>query len=156
MPLDVDLANKTSINLNMSAKIDPSNPNQTTVAVNGNAGTYSSVLGGYSPLQSGSKIYIYYDTNMNYFNTTSTPISNPSGYYAWADKCAFSGRLQCTYANPLASITQGGCNKNHPLCGSNYFGDYLLEANHQNYDPQTTISGSGTKCQKQPKGLIQP
>ncbi len=121
MPLDVNLANITTLTLNTTTAVSPSNPNQTTVSVNGNAGYYGGIFGGYAPLPQGSPIYIYYDTNINYLNPSNTPLSNPSSYFEYSEQCAFSGSASingyyfpCETANPLAEYTQGNMLANTP------------------------------------------
>ena len=65
MPVAVDFANITDLQLNATTVIDPTNYNQTEVTVNGIATSVG--LGGTNPL-SGASIYLYYDTNLNYLN----------------------------------------------------------------------------------------
>ncbi len=109
MPVDLNFANITYITDAANPIVNPINPNETQVKVVGNAGFRSGILGlKYTPLPAGSPIYIYYDTNINYYNSSVTPSANPTAYYTYALKCAFSGNATgCQYANPLATITQG-------------------------------------------------
>ena len=109
MPVDLDFANITYITDTANPVVNPINPNETKVNVVGNAGFRSGILGlKYTPLPAGSPIYIYYDTNINYYNSSTTPSSNPTAYYTYALKCAFSTNATgCQYSNPLATITQG-------------------------------------------------
>ncbi|MCL5434275.1 MAG: hypothetical protein M1559_01000 [Candidatus Marsarchaeota archaeon] len=109
MPVDLNFANITYITDTANPIVNPINPNETKVKVVGSAGFRSGILGlKYTPLPEGSPIYIYYDTNINYYNSSSTPSSNPTAYYTYALKCAFSTNATgCQYSNPLATITQG-------------------------------------------------
>ncbi len=108
-PLDVDIANVTSITLNATASVSTSNPNQTIVTVNGIAGYYQGLLNNqFAPLPQNSPIYLYYDQNINYYNPTYfTPgISALSySYINYAQQCAFGGQNGCILANPL-NLTQ--------------------------------------------------
>ncbi|MCL5092180.1 MAG: hypothetical protein M1364_00775 [Candidatus Marsarchaeota archaeon] len=108
MPLDVDLSNITSITLNPSVVINATNSNETEIKVEGTAGYYSGVFGDkYVPLPAGDPIYIYYDTNINFFNSSVAPPSQL--YFNYSDRCAFaSNATGCQYADPLSSVTQGG------------------------------------------------
>ena len=67
MPVDADFSNITDLQLNATTVIAPTNYNQTQVTVNGIATSVG--LGGTRPL-SGASIYLYYDANMNYLNTS--------------------------------------------------------------------------------------
>ena len=111
MPLDVDFANITQVSLTTSEVISPTNTNQTTVTVNGLA-VYSTP-GGTMPVPKGTPVYLYYDANINYLNSTSCPNgssctnSNPLGYYKNAIICAFAPATKsCVLANPLSTLTQ--------------------------------------------------
>ncbi len=141
-PLDVDLANITTISINASPTVNANNPNQTKVTVSGTAGYYSSLLGGYIPVPSGSQIFLYYGQNINYFNSSNTPTSNPSGYFEHAEQCAFSSSQPsaiCQLANPLSSVSQGG--------------SYLEEATYPDYSPNLDSTGN---CKKLTASLLTP
>jgi hypothetical protein len=105
MPLDVDLANITQLSLNDTIAINSLNTNETTVTVNGIA--FYSTQTGTLPLPQGSPIYLYYDTNINYLNKSSSPTQNPTGYYKYSMLCAFAPSSKgCILANPLSTLTQ--------------------------------------------------
>lgn len=110
MPLDVDLVNKTEITLSVATAVSPSNPNETTVTVNGVALSVSPLKT--APLPVDSLIDIYYDQNINYYNSISTgAISTQAGsYYEWAQQCAFAPIYSnsCQLADPTATLTQPG------------------------------------------------
>lgn len=144
MPVDVDFANITQISLNTSAVINPQNTNQTTISVNGIA-VYSTP-GGPQPVAAGTPIYLYYDANINYLNSTSCPSGtsciggNPLGYYKNALLCAFAPQSKyCTIANPLSTVTQP-----QPVG--------VQEANTITYHVETNSTG---QCAPQPKSLLQ-
>ncbi len=137
MPLDVDLANITQLSMNYSTLIDPSNENQTAVTVQGSA--YYNTPSGTKPVKGGS-IYLYWDTNINYYNTIVTPSSNPSQYYDYALRCALAPEIACNLSNPLSTLTQ------KQPAGA-------LEADLPSYHPDYGPSGS---CQTQPTSLLQP
>ena len=143
MPLDVDLSNITSITLNPSIVINPTNSNETAITVNGTAGYYSGVFGDkYVPLPTGDPIYIYYDTNINFFNSSVAPPSQ--AYFDYSDRCAFaSNATGCQYADPLSSVTQGGY--------------YIKEADvptfHTQYNDTPNAQGVST-CSSSPTSLL--
>ncbi|MDE1833391.1 MAG: hypothetical protein KGH58_03160, partial [Candidatus Micrarchaeota archaeon] len=106
MPLGVDLANLAQISLSPVVTVNALNANETTIDVTGMA-TYTNSIGTY-PLPAGSPIYIYYDTNINFFSPTLTPGQSPSEYYQYALQCAFGTAAGgCPLADPLATYTQG-------------------------------------------------
>ena len=126
MPLDVDLANITTINLNVVTTLNAINPNSTLISVSGTAGYYPSIFSATpSPVPAGSDIYLYYDTNINFYNTSNVimPLSGaanpslsqvykyPANYIQYADICAFSSTAPCAFANPayttLPPVGQG-------------------------------------------------
>jgi hypothetical protein len=143
MPVDVDFANITQLSLSTSEVISPTNTNQTTITVNGLA-VYSSP-GGPVPVPSGTPIYLYYDTNINYLNATSCPTgsscttTNDIGYYQNAMICAFAPSTKsCTLANPLSTLTQP-----QPVGAQ--------EANTIAFHTNTNSSGA---CGPQPNSLL--
>ncbi len=124
LPLDADLANVTTISLSTSATINSLNPNETTISVTGIAGYYPTIYAASpSPVPYQSDIYLYYDTDINFVNATSTPLTtNPnaiqypglmtggtgvplspaaSAYYQYSDNCAFGSIAGCVLANPV-------------------------------------------------------
>ena len=104
MPVDADIANITQVDLNVVPSVNSLNSNQTTLYINGTAG-FQPISGNFIPLKGGS-IYLYYDTNLNYYTLASSPES-PSGA-AQADICAFGNTINgnCQVANP--SLTGDG------------------------------------------------
>ncbi len=110
-PLDTDLAHTTQITLAPLVSIDPTNANESYVDVAGTA-TYTTLSGGSDPLYP-ANVYIYYNTNLNYYdtaNTINTGLSSDHtiGYYWDSLLCAFNpgGGPACQLANPLYAIVQ--------------------------------------------------
>jgi hypothetical protein len=142
MPVDVDFANSTAIALHETASVNVINPNQTLVKINGTAGYYPSIFSITPiPLPPGSSIYLYYDTNINFYNTTNTPLNNPASYYKYAEQCAFSGISGCTFANPLFTQT--------PPLGQGGLGP--LESNIVTFHTQYNSIG---ECPQEPNSLL--
>ncbi|MDE1868455.1 MAG: hypothetical protein KGH60_00600 [Candidatus Micrarchaeota archaeon] len=109
MPLGVDLVNKTAITLSVNTVVSTDNPNETSITINGLAQSVTQLKT--SPLPKDSLIDIYYDENINFYNTTSplTSSADALGYYKWAGQCAFGATTKaCSLADPLAAITQPG------------------------------------------------
>ena len=80
MPIAADLANITTISLNAQTVINEINPNETRITITGTAGYYPSIYSVTpSPVPDGSDVYLYYDTNINFFNTSNSIFtgSNP-------------------------------------------------------------------------------
>lgn len=103
MPLDVDIANITQINLSVSPNVNSINVNQTTLYINGTASWTVPFTTNTVPLRNGY-IYLYYNTNLDTigFNAVDDPID--------AATCAFSDKTppstlinstDCEYANPV-------------------------------------------------------
>jgi hypothetical protein len=139
MPIDLDFANISEISVNSTVAVNTVNTNQSTVTVNGIA--LYSTPNGLLPLPMGSPIYLYYDTNINYLNATSSATQNPTGYYQYAMQCAFApSSKSCVLANPLSTLTQP-----QPI-GSQ-------EANAVSYTPELN---SGGACIVQPNSLLTP
>jgi hypothetical protein len=107
MPLDVDLANIASMTESASTVSDPSNANQVVVTVTGTLQYQAQT--GMEPLAD-ANVFIYYDTNLNYYNAIYSPTdTDPTPYFANALLCAFAtGSSTCQLANPLSSLTQPG------------------------------------------------
>ena len=104
-PLDADIANLASVTATAQTSTNPLNENETNVIVTGTA-TYS-LPSGTQPLPAGSQIYLYYGTDVNFYNATSSPITTPDDYYKYAMQCAFSTTsASCQFANPLSTLTQ--------------------------------------------------
>ncbi len=145
MPLDVDFSNITTLSMNVTPIVSTSNSNQTQIDINGTL--LSTTPFGIEPVQN-AKVYIYYDANINYYNST-TPQSlfsseNLNGYFTHDLQCAFGVANNCTLANPLATITQPG-NANTGGASGPY------EAGYIGYSPQFNSSGS---CPPEPKSLL--
>jgi len=100
LPIDADIANITQIRLNVKSVVDPSNANQTTLYITGNATYFDGVK--YVPLADNS-IYIYFNNNINYmqYNALLYPVN--------AILCAYNSMVSgpCTLANPaFTSLSQ--------------------------------------------------
>jgi hypothetical protein len=139
MPISVDFANTTTINLNLTTQINASNTNQTKINVSGSAGYVSFLNTKVIPLPKGSSIYIYFNKNINYYDPTNSPSSAPANYFQHAQLCAYAANASgtCSLANPLSATTQqnGGTS----------------DANTIDYHPQYSSSG---QCATQPNSLL--
>lgn len=109
MPVDVDFANITLVTVGENTTVNQTNFNQSTLNITGSL-QYLAANGVLLPAPTGSKIYLYYDTNLNYYNTTAlTSLAEGSsvssilsgGYDKWAENCAFDPQSVCVLANPL-------------------------------------------------------
>ena len=139
MPLDADIANITSITLDPKTVVSPTNANETTINVTGVAGYYPSIFSYLpAPLPPGSKIYIYYDTNLNFYNASYSSQS-ASAYAEYQQMCAFSPNSICTLANP-ANASQTA-----PAPNGNSFLTY------PSFNTQYNSSG---ECSPEPKSLL--
>ncbi|MCL5100722.1 MAG: hypothetical protein M1122_02100, partial [Candidatus Marsarchaeota archaeon] len=103
-PLDADIANTTSISLQVTPVVNSNNANDTKIFINGTVGYYSPINNKFYPLRNGL-IYLYYDTNINYIGYNA--LQNPSNEKN-AMLCAFgdvgSGAQipsNCVLANPV-------------------------------------------------------
>ncbi len=136
MPFDVDFANLTTINLNVSTAVNALNPNETKINVNGTAYSLASTISPVPvPLPSGSPIYIYYDTNLNFYNS-SVPYDTPvSSIVPYLDYCAFSPNAQ-------------GCSLADYLSPKEYS---ALESNTIDFKTQLNATG---QCSPEPKSLL--
>jgi hypothetical protein len=106
-PIDLDLANIATLTESASTVPDPDNANQVTVTVTGTL-QYPS-LNGMQPLAD-ANVFIYYDTNLNYYNPKYSPVdADPMQYFTYALQCAFAtSSSSCQLANPLSTTTQPG------------------------------------------------
>ena len=139
MPLDADIANITSITLDPKTVVSPINANETTINVTGVAGYYPSIFSYLpAPLPSGSKIYIYYDTNINFYNASYSSQS-ASAYAEYQQMCAFSPNSICILADP-ANASQTA-----PAPDGNSFLTY------PSFHTQYNSSG---ECSPEPKSLL--
>ncbi len=116
MPLDADIANITVLPLNTTVTLNATNANQTMIHVQGRAGYYPSIFSTQlSPLPVNSPIYVYYDTDINFYtsnselnplasgNSNPTYISGQNQYYDYALNCSFGTGQGCALANPVFS-----------------------------------------------------
>ena len=143
MPMSIDFSNTTTINMNLTTIINGTNANQSIINVSGVAGYVSPLSSNVVPLPQGSKIYIYYDHNINYYNSSDTYIGQSGtgasqSFWQFGQQCVLSANATgpCILANPLATSTQ----KNEPNV-----------ADSVAYHPQYNSSG---KCAPQPKSLL--
>jgi len=103
LPIDADIANITQIKLNVKPVVDPSNVNQTTLYITGNATYFDGVK--YVPLAYNS-IYIYFNNNINYMQY------NAFLYPENAILCAYNSMISgpCTLANPAFTSLSSNSN----------------------------------------------
>jgi|GEM_PF-3042169 len=103
LPIDADIVNITQIRLNVNPVVDPSNVNQTTLYITGNATYFDGVK--YVPL-AGNSIYIYFNNNINYmqYNALLYPVN--------AILCAYNSMASgpCTLANPAFTSLSSNSN----------------------------------------------
>jgi hypothetical protein len=138
MPMSLDLANTTTINMNLGTSISATNANQTVVTVSGTAGYVRQLNSTGVPLPQGSNIYLYYDSNLNYYTTSKSATPGTQGYWQYGEWCAFATNSigQCTPADPLSTVTQ----QNEPNIAGTI-----------SYHPQYSSSGS---CAPPPNSLL--
>lgn len=166
MPVSVDFANITFLTLNTTSVVNTSNVNQSQIRVKGSL-DYISANGTLLPAPIGSDVYLYYDANLNYYNTSA--ITNLAGtsllsdsYYKWAENCAFdpqSNNCVAPLANPLSTFGIGSLLSGNPqyqgLSSSNLqnLASQGLQnlATTQNYNPNYGTSGS---CATEPSSLL--
>ncbi|MDE1834396.1 MAG: hypothetical protein KGH64_03605 [Candidatus Micrarchaeota archaeon] len=98
MPLDVDIANITLINLTVAPVVDSSNANKTYITVNGTAYTLMPFTTNTKPLKN-ADIYLYYDVDLNVNGY------NPITQAQYTQNCAFTGSAvtdsKCALSNPV-------------------------------------------------------
>ncbi len=106
-PIDADISNITNTQMSHTISTNSNKPNESTITVSGTVlNCQSSQLTGGKPMPANSSIYIYYDTNLNYYNSTSNQSSSPANYFAWAERCAFSPvSTGCILSNPTYTWT---------------------------------------------------
>ncbi|MCL4379690.1 hypothetical protein M1589_04060 [Candidatus Marsarchaeota archaeon] len=144
MPLDADLANITTINLNAATTINALDTNETTVSVTGTAAYYPNLFSATpSPVPPGSPIYLYYDTNINFYQPGGEVFTNPDSYYIYAEQCAFAPTLPCEFADPVLTT--------NPPAGQGAIGS--TEANVINFNTQYNSIG---ECSPPPNSLLLP
>lgn len=151
-PIDVDISNLTSIQLSHSIDTNPNNPNESAVTVSGTAlNCQNTALTGCTPMPPDTPIYIYYDTNLNYYNSTLTQSSDPADYFAYAENCAFSPlSTGCTLANPTYTWTWTDSGGSY-LHSDNTTG--VEEANYVTFHTQYNSSTANT-CALEPNSLL--
>ncbi len=121
VPLDADIANTTKIKMNLNPTISSTNPNQTTIYINGTVGYYTDFGTKFVPLAN-APVYLYYGADINYvnYNPNLDPIDAmlcTYGFGANAMNLGISASSlptpqQCQLANPaftaqLANSDQG-------------------------------------------------
>jgi hypothetical protein len=87
VPVETDLAEPVTINLNVNAQPSPTNPNMTTIMIAGQAGVYSEGGTVFTPLprtlegpggtEQTQYIYLYYNKDLNFAGQGVSPISYP-------------------------------------------------------------------------------
>jgi hypothetical protein len=116
-PIDTDLAQTTQITLNPYLTVNILNVNETNVIVYGTA-TLTNSQGEVQPLAY-NDIYIYYDTDLNYYDTVNTLTVGTSNYapfsYYWDSlMCAFfpgtRPSTSCQLTDPLDTLFQADNN----------------------------------------------
>ncbi|MDE1860316.1 MAG: hypothetical protein KGH72_01215 [Candidatus Micrarchaeota archaeon] len=135
MPIDADIANLTNVTLNVIPVVDGSNPNQTTLWINGSAFFRPQFSINTVPLK-GGHIYLYYDQNINYFKYN--PQTDPKD----AQLCAFGNGAS---GPPIA-----GCINSNPV----YTGE-MANAHTVNYKPSSVPFTSPASCPPPPSSLLQ-
>ena len=130
VPMDLDIANITTINLSIATTVNTLNTNDTTLYLNGTAG-YDTLAGNFVPLMGGT-IYLYYDANINFagFNPQS-----PTGA---------TQSMLCAFGNTVI----GGCTLANP--------SWLGLETYSNYQEYATAYNALGECAPSPDGLLAP
>ncbi len=146
MPVDVDIANTTSISLNVEPNLNPINSNETNITVSGVATYSNGSINSLKYLPSGSLIYIYYNRNINFYNVSDvnnqdpSAVSNPSAYLTYGNECTINPTMSgCVLAQPLDKLQQG---------------NGVAEANLTAFNTQYNSTTNNT-CSPEPKSLLQ-
>ncbi len=164
MPLDVDFANITSITLNVTPIVSTSSPNETFLQVNGSAVFFPGFLSTTPyPLPKGTPIYLYYDTNLDFYNASYNGqaaagfplITNgaalPNDYLAYEERCRFSPNpVGCVLANPLSELEFS----NGQVVPGQQNITGMDEANYITFHPQYNSIASNT-CSNESPSLLQ-
>ncbi len=162
MPLDVDFANITSITLNVTPIVSTLGPNETFLQVNGSAVFFPGFLSTTPyPLPKGTPIYLYYDTNLNFYNASYNGqaglplITNgaalPGNYLAYEERCRFSSNpVGCVLANPLSELEFS----NGQVVPGQQNITGMDQANYITFHPQYNSIASNT-CSNQSPSLLQ-
>ncbi len=160
LPIDADLANITTINLNVNPTVSDENANETKLAINGTVGFYRPVFSSdnFVPLK-GGKVYLYYDTNLNYVgqNADIGTTTSPGSPGISAESCNAIADQLCSYGKTLqhAALVYFRCAQQQVSCVSSdpvYLGEQD-NSNTTTYTPQYNASGS---CSPPPKSLLAP
>lgn len=143
VPLDADIANTTKINLNLNPKISPTNPNQTTIYINGTVGYYTDFGTKFVPLAN-APVYLYYGADINYVNYN--PNSDPANV------------MLCTYgygANTLSLGINANSLPTPQQCqlANPAFSAQLSNSDQSTYHPQY---GPGNACEPAANSLLTP
>lgn len=141
MPLDIDLANITTINLTATSTVNSLNFNQSEINIRGSLDYISA--NGIVPAPAGSTLYLYYDANINYYNSNLGLPFVPYEFFSYGIKCAFAP-------------TSTGCKIADPL---NYFGlspqnTIILQTEAAIPDYHPDYASGGGSCNKPPTSLL--
>ncbi len=150
-PLDADIANLTDIQLSHSINTNVTNPNESNINVSGSVlDCQNSLFTGCKPLVN-APIYIYYDANLNYYNSTSTQTSNPTGYSTYAENCAFSPlSIGCILADPTHTRTWTSSGGSYSYSGNS---TGVAESGYIMFHTQYNSSSKNT-CANEPNSLL--
>ena len=155
-PISIDLVRLLTINLNVTRIVNVSNPNMTSLLINGTAVTYSNFSSKFTPLTQNSLIYLYYDSNINFVNYDPTTQSGA----LHSIYCAFEP------SNTLLPVSGDNCTKSNPMyagLAAPYIGtaanakrvidNRTPHANVINYHASYNASGT---CSPPPNSLLMP
>jgi len=135
VPVEADVADPVTINLDVSTMIDQSNANSTTLSIDGQAGIYTNFGVTFTPLKNQS-IYLYYNNNLNFKDLN--PMLSP----LYAVDCAYGIDNQlnpssCVTSNPL--YTTSADNR---------------EANSQQVTYSPSFRSDDASCNQPTQGLL--
>jgi hypothetical protein len=107
VPVETDISNPVTINMNVSTDVNQNNPNMTNVNIEGYMGVYSDFGSVFTPLPN-NDIYLYFDTDLNYADVNSLNI--PTNGPLHAIECAYSimdpsNPSSCVQSNPVYTNT---------------------------------------------------
>ena len=142
MPLDVDLAQTTSISMDVTPTVNAINPNETAITVTGSVGTVNSIINPTLQPLAGVPIYLYYNANLNFYDANVIPYatipSSVNDYLDYGDSCAFSSSSQgCSLANYLSPVNT------------------FIQTKETNFIDFHTQYNSINECAPEPKSLLQ-
>ncbi len=143
VPLDADIANTTKINLNLNPKISATNPNQTTIYINGTVGYYTDFGTKFVPLAN-APVYLYYGADINYANYN--PNTDPVNV------------MLCTYGSGVNTVKLGISASSLPTpqqcqLANPAFTAQLANSDQGTYHPQYY---SGNSCAPAANSLLTP